>query len=321
MFKELYALTERGPVLMLAAREGERLRVNLHRKQDEDEKAAPLSISILATPEELDAELPLALAEGFAMNESPAKAPSVSEQVKAQVAAAAPAEKIVEPKVRAMTGAKAKASPTKKPTASKPAKATTRTRRLKPVLRPTEQLAAVVGSDVKSHNEAMAAVWGYIKAKGLKDPKSKRRLIADDALRPIFGKDRIPVTDLAKVVKAHLVASDAPIQPEPQKVEEAGGETKPAGGDTAPQAEDAPPPSDETTAALGETAEISGDGTGQAAPPLEELSVTIVPAPGGRIELTAPVDPPANAIVQPVDLAPASTAASSSDPSSLDLFS
>ena len=109
MFKELAALAQHSPLLLLVSREGEKLRVNLTRKADEDEKTTALSLSILATAEELDAELPLALAEGLAMSDAPAATPTVTDQVKSQVAATSSGDDgVVEPVVKKMRATKAK---------------------------------------------------------------------------------------------------------------------------------------------------------------------------------------------------------------------
>lgn len=226
MFKELFALAEHAPVLVLVAREGERLRVNLTRKKDEDEKSAPLALSILATPDELDSELPLALAEGLAMNSSPAKVPTVSEQVKAQAeaSAAATGKSATKPKALpapAKPAPKAKSKPAPKAKNEKPAakaepKARTKPpRKGKPVLVASAALAAVIGDGVAKHNDAMVKVWDYIKAHDLKGkpaPKGGSWINADDKLRPIFGgKDRIASTQLAALVKKQFVES--PVAP------------------------------------------------------------------------------------------------------------
>ncbi len=217
MFKELFALAERAPVLLLCSREADKLRVNLMRKQDKDEKAVPLSISILATPEELDAELPLALSEGLAMTEAPTKAPSVADQVKAQVEAST-----VEPVVKKMTAAKppraAKPARTTKPKAVKPATAPKRSApkpkgaRGKAPLGPSPELAAVAGN-VSKHNEAMTKVWDYIKANDLKAGARTAGgswIRADKKLKALFGgKDKLASTQLAAIVKRNLVPREA----------------------------------------------------------------------------------------------------------------
>lgn len=100
MFKTLSSVAEHGPVHVIVSREGDagKLRVIITRRAGEEKEACtPLSLSILAAAEELDAELPLALAEGLAMSDAPT--PTVAEQVKAQTV-----RTLVKPEVVEMKG-------------------------------------------------------------------------------------------------------------------------------------------------------------------------------------------------------------------------
>jgi upstream activation factor subunit UAF30 len=236
MFKELFALTERAPVLLLLARDGDKLRVNLTRKTDKDEKDVPLSLSILATPEELDAELPLALAEGFALSEASKKAVSVADQVKGQVAAAAadetkpvkkkhvPATRQKKQAAKAKKAAAKSAPKTKKQAAQRPAiaplikpigtptsakkKAEKKPRKAqaaKGVLVPTRELADVIGVAAITYNDAMSKVWAYIKANNLQDAKNKRKIAPDERLAALADGGKLAVENLGARVKAHLL--------------------------------------------------------------------------------------------------------------------
>jgi PRTRC genetic system protein E len=55
MFKELFPIAERAPLMLMVSRDGDKLRVGITQKKGEDDDFVPLNISILATPAELDA--------------------------------------------------------------------------------------------------------------------------------------------------------------------------------------------------------------------------------------------------------------------------
>ncbi len=57
-------------------------------------------------------------------------------------------------------------------------------------LRPSAELAAVVGAEPLPRGEVVSKVWEYIKANGLQNPENRREIIADDKLEPIFGARR-----------------------------------------------------------------------------------------------------------------------------------
>ena len=117
MFKELQPIAEKSPLAMMISAEGSQLRVVITQKKS-GAAGAPLSLSILATPEELDADLPASIAAAAGELAKPAP---VAEQVKTQVdtalASAKPPRKST-PKPKA-----AKAKPVKKTATPKPAKA------------------------------------------------------------------------------------------------------------------------------------------------------------------------------------------------------
>lgn len=54
-------------------------------------------------------------------------------------------------------------------------------------MRPSEQLAKVVGSEPLPRSEVTKKVWDHIKRHGLQNPKNKREILADDKLQPVFG--------------------------------------------------------------------------------------------------------------------------------------
>lgn len=125
MFKELYPLAQSAPIALLIAAEGDELRVTVQQK--ETKKGKPLQLSILATPTELDENLPASIAD--AVEAVFAKVP-VADQVKGQVArAAGPKEKgkasPTPKKTPAATAKKKNAAKPIKPTTAKPAAAET----------------------------------------------------------------------------------------------------------------------------------------------------------------------------------------------------
>ncbi|MFK7741377.1 MAG: SWIB/MDM2 domain-containing protein [Planctomycetota bacterium] len=76
---------------------------------------------------------------------------------------------------------------------------------MKPV-QPDEVLAVVVGSDPLPRSEITKKLWDYIKGKDLQNPENRREIIADDALRAVFGgKDKVTMFEMTKLVSAHIL--------------------------------------------------------------------------------------------------------------------
>ncbi|MEK7575365.1 MAG: SWIB/MDM2 domain-containing protein [Patescibacteria group bacterium] len=66
-------------------------------------------------------------------------------------------------------------------------------------------LAAVVGKGPMPRSEVVKALWVYIKGKNLQDPKNKRNIVADAALKKVFGgKDVVNMFEMTKLVSKHL---------------------------------------------------------------------------------------------------------------------
>ncbi|MEY2735635.1 MAG: topoisomerase 3 [Pseudomonadota bacterium] len=115
----------------------------------------------------------------------------------AKTAAKAPA------KTAAKTTAKAPAkTPAKK--AAKPAAKKAPRKAASGELTPSAALAAVIGAEPVARTEAVKKLWDYIKAQGLQDPKDKRSILADGKLKPVFGKDRVSMFEIAGLLGAHL---------------------------------------------------------------------------------------------------------------------
>lgn len=67
------------------------------------------------------------------------------------------------------------------------------------------ELAVVVGKGPMPRSEVVKKLWAYIKSKGLQDPKNKRNINADEALKKVFGgKATVSMFEMTKLVSKHL---------------------------------------------------------------------------------------------------------------------
>jgi upstream activation factor subunit UAF30 len=80
----------------------------------------------------------------------------------------------------------------------------TRPNALQQPLKPSEDLAAIVGPAPLPRGEVVKQVWAYIKANKLQNPKDGREILADDKLRNVFGKDKVTMFEMNKHLAAHL---------------------------------------------------------------------------------------------------------------------
>jgi chromatin remodeling complex protein RSC6 len=71
-------------------------------------------------------------------------------------------------------------------------------------LKPTEELAALVGTAALPRGEVVSKVWEYIKKHNLQNPENKREILADDKLKKIFGKDKCSMFEMNKHLSRHL---------------------------------------------------------------------------------------------------------------------
>jgi chromatin remodeling complex protein RSC6 len=74
-------------------------------------------------------------------------------------------------------------------------------------MRPSEQLAKVVGSEPLPRSEVTKKVWDHIKKNNLQNPDNKREIIADDKLQPIFGSKKLDMFQMTKAINKHLEAA------------------------------------------------------------------------------------------------------------------
>jgi upstream activation factor subunit UAF30 len=77
---------------------------------------------------------------------------------------------------------------------------------MKPVT-PSADLAEVIGAKPVPRTEVTKKLWAYIKKNGLQDPKNRRMIKADAALKPVFGgKATVNMFEMTKLVNKHLKA-------------------------------------------------------------------------------------------------------------------
>jgi chromatin remodeling complex protein RSC6 len=90
--------------------------------------------------------------------------------------------------------------PTKSPGKSSGGKANA----LQKPLKPSEELAAVVGSRPLSRGQVVSKMWEYIRSHNLQNPENRREILADDRLRKVFGKDKVTMFEMNKHLAQHL---------------------------------------------------------------------------------------------------------------------
>ena len=75
---------------------------------------------------------------------------------------------------------------------------------LKP-LQPSQELAAIVGSDPLPRPEVVSKVWEYIKTHKLQNPQNKREIMADEKLQAVFGgKNKVSMFEMNRHLAQHL---------------------------------------------------------------------------------------------------------------------
>ena len=71
-------------------------------------------------------------------------------------------------------------------------------------LQPSEELAAVVGSEPVPRGQVVSKMWDYIRSHNLQNPENRREILADDKLRKVFGKDKVTMFEMNKHLAQHL---------------------------------------------------------------------------------------------------------------------
>jgi chromatin remodeling complex protein RSC6 len=83
---------------------------------------------------------------------------------------------------------------------AKPAKSTAFMKELKP----SPELAAVVGGEPLPRTEVTKRLWDYIKAHNLQNPANKRNILCDAKLKAVMGKDEVTMFEMTGLVGKHL---------------------------------------------------------------------------------------------------------------------
>ena len=73
-------------------------------------------------------------------------------------------------------------------------------------MKPSDALAAVIGTEPVARTQVIKKLWDYIKANNLQDATNKRAINADARLKLVFGKDQVTMFELAGIVGKHLSA-------------------------------------------------------------------------------------------------------------------
>ncbi len=72
-------------------------------------------------------------------------------------------------------------------------------------MKPSKELAAVVGDGPMPRTEVTKKLWAYIKKNGLQDQKNRRNINPDEKLGKIFGsKKAVNMFEMTKLVNKHL---------------------------------------------------------------------------------------------------------------------
>ncbi len=74
-------------------------------------------------------------------------------------------------------------------------------------LKPSTELAAVIGPEAVPRTEATKRLWEYIKANNLQNPANKRNILCDDKLRAVMGKPEVTMFEMTGLVGKHLLAA------------------------------------------------------------------------------------------------------------------
>ena len=62
----------------------------------------------------------------------------------------------------------------------------------------------MVGDEPLPRTEVVKKVWEYIKKHDLQNAQNKREIVADDSLKAVFGRDKVTMFEMNKLLAAHL---------------------------------------------------------------------------------------------------------------------
>ena len=62
----------------------------------------------------------------------------------------------------------------------------------------------MVGEGKLARGEVVKRVWDYIKSNKLQNPSDGREILADDKLKKVFGKDKVTMFEMNKLLAQNL---------------------------------------------------------------------------------------------------------------------
>ena len=71
-------------------------------------------------------------------------------------------------------------------------------------LKPSIELAAVVGPEPLARTEVTKRLWDHIKAHNLQNPANKRNILCDAKLKAVMGKDEVTMFEMTGLAGKHL---------------------------------------------------------------------------------------------------------------------
>ncbi len=71
-------------------------------------------------------------------------------------------------------------------------------------LKPSPELAAIVGTEPLPRTEATKRIWDYIKQRNLQNPANKRNILCDGALKAVMGKDEVTMFEMTGLLSKHM---------------------------------------------------------------------------------------------------------------------
>jgi len=69
-------------------------------------------------------------------------------------------------------------------------------------------LQNLLGESQLSRPETVKRIWMHIKANGLQDPKDKRQIVCDDAMKAVFKSDKVHMFTMNKILAGQLYPID-----------------------------------------------------------------------------------------------------------------
>ena len=72
------------------------------------------------------------------------------------------------------------------------------------LVKPSKELAAIVGEQPLPRTEVTKKLWDYIKGQKLQDPSSKKTIVNDKKMKAVFEVDRIDMFAMTKALSKHL---------------------------------------------------------------------------------------------------------------------